>query len=907
MARYDDNAVRDAAKGRWREILPAVTGIDGELLDGDHHPCPKCSEGKDRFRMIDSDAGALLCNQCFSKGNGDGFAAIMWLTGCKFPEALEKVAEVVGVRPKGSKDPARDLEFRPWSGALVPIFASKRKGVTEESLVAAGARLARYKNFTVFALPIIGETLDTEKPVGWVLMNATGGRLPKYNKKGEHIGDVKVKITYGSKPGLVGKKAVERLKLEGLPEVIWKVEGVTDLLALTAKIPGPMSDRHLVVTNANGAGEEPKWMAGILSRARPLVLHDADQPGEAGAKLWTKEIARQGTPCGLVRLPYEVADTSGKDVRDWLGEGNTYDDLLSLANSADMCRPTGDGDAEEGDAADFPIQELILSRLGLEVIREDANGSVRVFSTKLRKSTTFDRVAKISKVELIQAAGVAASRCIAMEPDNQNTFAMDDVREAIALIGSSRRGRDDERGVGLWRGIADDGSHANAIILSNDNEAARWNGDRIMRRVSHPRVEGLVLDFGDGEHRWYEHETLERYVNKASASAEWREDAIMEAVELFQKWNWRGQHAPELVTGLVMATWLQTIWAWRPLVMVIGESNCGKSTLFETLAGKQGSMGLFGGLAMAGAKSSEAGIRQGVGNSGRIILLDEFEKSKERDRILETLRASSRGDTVMKGTAGHKGVSFKLQHIPWLAAIESGLSRQPDVNRFVQLELLKAEKGKSGQLLAPEGHEAVALGQKLLAASLVVGLQSRELAIRMKSLPVEGADSRLIETYAVPAAVLGLALGYEEEACGELLTKILSDVVAQGADPVQPDHEMLFEQLMESTVRCDHGKQMAVSKLYESWREGGTEYHGNLGALELHGLAFKWQGSEALLVVRKDLVLKNLLPNSEWRGSRIDQVLLRLGGADRRTVRLNGKPSRCVAIPIPSGYDESGP
>ena len=168
-----------------------------------------------------------------------------------------------------------------------------------------------------------------------------------------------------------------------------------------------------------------------------------------------------------------------------------------------------------------------------------------------------------------------------------------------------------------------------------------------------------------------------------------------------------------------MATWLQTIWAWRPLIYVIGESNCGKTSLFETLGGKNGRLGMFGNLAFSGAKSSEAGIRQGIGNTARTILLDEFEKSKDRDKILETLRASSRGDTVTKGTAGHKSRSFTMQHMSWLAAIESGLNRQPDINRFIKLSLESATAAEFGKLVAPSVAESIDLGQKLLAIALV--------------------------------------------------------------------------------------------------------------------------------------------------------------------------------------------
>src|SRR5262245_54458873 len=93
---HDVSTIKAAAAGRWPEILIAVAGIPAELLDGRHHPCPKCG-GKDRFRLIDAAAGALYCNQCFRSGNGDGLAAVRWARGIDFPSAKREVTSYLGL------------------------------------------------------------------------------------------------------------------------------------------------------------------------------------------------------------------------------------------------------------------------------------------------------------------------------------------------------------------------------------------------------------------------------------------------------------------------------------------------------------------------------------------------------------------------------------------------------------------------------------------------------------------------------------------------------------------------------------------------------------------------------------------------------------------------------------------
>src|SRR5262245_59372370 len=85
-----------AASGRWPELLADVGGIPSDLLDGRHHPCPRCG-GTDRFRLIDVAAGAVLCNSCFHEHNGDGIAAIGWARGWTFQDAVLRLAERLGV------------------------------------------------------------------------------------------------------------------------------------------------------------------------------------------------------------------------------------------------------------------------------------------------------------------------------------------------------------------------------------------------------------------------------------------------------------------------------------------------------------------------------------------------------------------------------------------------------------------------------------------------------------------------------------------------------------------------------------------------------------------------------------------------------------------------------------------
>ena len=63
-------SLKSAAAGRWPEILSALTGLPGELFDGEYHQCPKCKKGL--FRLVDAETGACFCTFCFRGGPDNG-------------------------------------------------------------------------------------------------------------------------------------------------------------------------------------------------------------------------------------------------------------------------------------------------------------------------------------------------------------------------------------------------------------------------------------------------------------------------------------------------------------------------------------------------------------------------------------------------------------------------------------------------------------------------------------------------------------------------------------------------------------------------------------------------------------------------------------------------------------------
>lgn len=98
MTRYDLEAVKSEAKGRWDTIFAALAPklALAQERAGRHVPCP-VHGGKDGFRLFRNYAmkGDGICNTCGAKT--DGFDMLCWVNGWTFVQALTAVAEFLGV------------------------------------------------------------------------------------------------------------------------------------------------------------------------------------------------------------------------------------------------------------------------------------------------------------------------------------------------------------------------------------------------------------------------------------------------------------------------------------------------------------------------------------------------------------------------------------------------------------------------------------------------------------------------------------------------------------------------------------------------------------------------------------------------------------------------------------------
>jgi 5S rRNA maturation endonuclease (ribonuclease M5) len=274
--RYLDlDTVKAAAKGRWWDIVSKLANVNIGLLDGKHHPCPKC-EGKDRFRVFDDfrDTGGVFCNQCHSEKNADGFATLRWLNDWKLPTAIAKVAEV--------------LDFQPTALTATDLLRSicREKNMPVPSALAYGAEV-----------------------------RGNGLQFPMYGPDGQQCSEFT--IARGSKGYCAkGKPAGVFLPLQNgsvqaprMGEQWVIVEGVKDAVALHS-----LGYRALGTHGCKLSVKHSTLMKGVDC----IIVPDLDEPGIAGAKAMEKRLSQIARTVRVASLPGKVESRHGADVRDIL-------------------------------------------------------------------------------------------------------------------------------------------------------------------------------------------------------------------------------------------------------------------------------------------------------------------------------------------------------------------------------------------------------------------------------------------------------------------------------------------------------------------------------------------------------------------------------------------------------------
>lgn len=328
--------IKAAARGRWPEIISQLGSVELTSLTGQHGPCPKCG-GTDRFRVFEdfAESGGMICNQCFSKRNGDGVAALMWLQGWSFQETVSRLADFLAIENKKTRSAAaskfeiglsqlQELAYQHES--LLESWSESKPPITIEAIKATGGKLYRWpKNsrspFVVLAFEAYSQP---GKRNGVILYRTDGKDFPEIGK----LPSRKTHMIRGSREGWVIPGGFDAI---AAADNIIKVEGIPDALSVYPQLP----DGYAVITNICGA-KSKKFAKTIFKGKNVIILGDADQTGQQGTRIFADEIGSTAASVKIAELPFEVTNRHGKDLRDFVAEGGHVSALLERAKD---CTP----------------------------------------------------------------------------------------------------------------------------------------------------------------------------------------------------------------------------------------------------------------------------------------------------------------------------------------------------------------------------------------------------------------------------------------------------------------------------------------------------------------------------------------------------------------------------------------
>ncbi len=897
---------------------------------------------------------------------GDGLSLNLWEFAArfgKFPDwraARKHYADKVQASlPAGGepKRPEDGIEFilNAASDLILQGWVDVKGGFDLQTIKDNGALYGRYPKKAkaelgqyVVCFPAYNPPdLTDGTPSAWVVANTTGESVVLYRGKGKEPTKSKTLSVGGSVGGLLGAAGLRALLAEregsGPPvEVVWKVEGLTDLLTLYFALKGAgLLGKHVVISNSQGTLEsvKPEWVE-LLKGKAVNVVHDRDRPGETGAGRWVHLLAAHSAAVREVRLPYKVKDSHGEDIRDFLWrDKRPVTELVALAeatpphvarqvapnpsmfstpasapawaktgnlfdNEPEAVVPQlgGDPPAAAGGLSSAGIKDpksqqgkdaaAILDMIGVDVLGEyTAEGSVDVYSRECRKVVPIRAIKHFSYTELIQMCGDAAFLFVHEGKDRvDGKVTMNEVRQAIAFkardVDLSRVGT---LGQGIWRS----GEH---FVVVNGGTAALYDPKtNSLGRITNPRLgHNVIIDFSATE-PWVDFAVLNDLLHQASDPA-WAMQTLQSAAALFSNWNWKHPQDSWNTALLVAQTFIQTTLPWRPEVAVTGPSDCGKSTLMTTLTN------MFGNLNMYVQKPTEAGLRQHLGNTAKAVLVDEFENDRHRQNILEVFRVTSQGGSVVRGTTDQRGKVFYIRHLPWFAAIESGLVKAADRNRFIILDLAAIPARKRGRVDLPGPVALGELGLKLCAVALRYADAASRIFKTLKGTQFDGVHGRVVESFSVPASLKAAIAGQTAEEATRTLGQLLADRTTIGTQG-GGDEADLMKAILDSTFPVGSGLPPVSVAVAISDPE---TYLLHASTLESQGIAMT-EGrpgqrrptleGKKFIFFDLDRVKRFLLRGTPWWSLDCQQLLMRLPGASRQQRTVGNQRPWGVEVP----------
>jgi len=340
---------------------------------------------------------------------------------------------------------------------------------------------------------------------------------------------------------------------------------------------------------------------------------------------------------------------------------------------------------------------------------------------------------------------------------------------------------------------------------------------------------------------------------------------------------------------------VQSIWPIRPQVAVCGDTASGKSTLVKNVI-----MPLTGRIGAEMSAPTEAGVRQMIRTTSRVMVIDEFDTASQQPKILELIRNNTLGGTVIKGRSDANLPNiYNLNHVFFCFGISFPLHARPDRNRFIVLNLRDIPKGECRIMPARSAEKMSDLRQKILAFHLRRHADIVEMHRRLCS--IEFLEPRTLQIYALPVAVLAVACSWPLDEAKEFLNAVLSKQV-EDLEDVRLDGDkakVMLRQILYNTVRLPKGGRVNLEAFLFAERpitdaDGSAVAHHEAQSF---GVGQVRSGGVRHAFFNPAAISKAIFMDRVCAGE-IRAALKKAPGMKNMVARMNGTTTRGLGIPL---------
>lgn len=287
--------VRDAAQGRWVELIFPAFGITVPAKKNVHGPCPICG-GKDRFRCDDKlGKGSWICNQCNA---GDGFSLIEKSRGMDYSTVLKEVGAILGLSADTQITEADRKKWKEKAEAQAKA-AELEERKAQEAAAKRAARIWGYKSADR-GCPYLER--KQVKNYGCRINGKGNLIVPLFDKDGK-IWNVQEIHADGHKPFLPGGRVSSCFFMIGQVTEQDQLICIAEGYATAASIHEATGHITVVAFNSGNIDKVGKEIRSLHPYARLVYCADDDshsEPPDAGLKAANKAVAATG---GIVILP----------------------------------------------------------------------------------------------------------------------------------------------------------------------------------------------------------------------------------------------------------------------------------------------------------------------------------------------------------------------------------------------------------------------------------------------------------------------------------------------------------------------------------------------------------------------------------------------------------------------------